>query len=98
MVVYDQVSPMALAPSPVPWRPALLLNILGLYCFETGVELIQKAMPKPKAGAAKQQVSSSGSLVMQEPLRCQLVDAKAITCGSNEQFVFRGKAGLNCQN
>jgi hypothetical protein len=57
MVVYDQVTPMALAPTPVPWRPALLLNMLGLYAFETGVELIQKATPKPKAGAAKQQVS-----------------------------------------
>lgn len=61
MVVYDQVTPMALAPSPVPWRPALLLNMLGLYAFETGVELIQKATPKAKAGAggAKQQVSGS---------------------------------------
>jgi hypothetical protein len=57
MLVYDQVTPMALTPTPVPWRPALLLNMLGLYAFETGVELIQKAQPKPKAaGGAKQQV------------------------------------------
>jgi hypothetical protein len=56
MLVYDQVTPMALTPTPVPWRPALLLNMLGLYAFETGVELIQKATLKPKASAAKQQV------------------------------------------
>lgn len=85
MVVYDQVSPMALTPSPVPWRPAVLLNMLGLYCFETGVDLIQKAMPKPKAGAAKQQVRTRSSLVMHEwPLRvsCQF----AAGCFALESF------------
>jgi hypothetical protein len=50
---------MSAALSPIAWRPGLLLNLLGLFCFEAAVAAIERAAPKPKskaAAAAKQQV------------------------------------------
>jgi hypothetical protein len=53
-VIFDQVGMLSL--SAVPWRQNLLVMLLGLYCYETATELLQKKVAKPKA-AAKQQVS-----------------------------------------
>eukprot|EP00775_Hariotina_reticulata_P001040 gene1040-1378_t len=51
-VIFDQVGMLSL--SAVPWRQNLLVMLLGLYCYETATELLQKKAAKPKAAAKPQ--------------------------------------------